>query len=64
MLARIGPNSELTGNSELIAVELATRRTVAVSPDAGAVSYRGGMLWWSTGNLDAIVWHALDLRTI
>ena len=64
VLARIGPNSELTGNNELIAVEIATRRTVAVSPDAGSVSYRGGMLWWSTGNLEAIVWHALDLRTV
>lgn len=64
VLARIGPNSELTGNNELIAVELATRRTVEISPDAGAVSYRGGMLWWSTGNLDAVVWHALDLRTV
>jgi len=64
VLARIGPNSELTGNNELIAVEIATRRTVEISPDAGSVSYRGGMLWWSTGNLDAIVWHALDLRTI
>jgi hypothetical protein len=64
VLARIGPNSELTGNNELIAVEIATRRTVAVSPDAGSVSYRDGMLWWSTGNLDAVVWHALDLRTI
>ncbi|MFI7546736.1 hypothetical protein [Actinoplanes sp. NPDC049599] len=64
VLARIGPNSELTGNNELIAVELATRRTVTVSPDAGSVAYRNGMLWWSTGNLDAVVWHALDLRTV
>jgi hypothetical protein len=64
VLARVGPNSELTGNNELIAVELATRRTVEISPDAGSVSYRGGMLWWSTGNLDGIVWHSLDLRTI
>lgn len=64
VLARVGPNSELTGNNELIAVEIATRRTVEISPDAGSVSYRDGMLWWSTGNLDAIVWHALDLRTI
>jgi hypothetical protein len=64
VLARVGPNSELTGNNELIAVEIATRRTVEISPDAGSVAYRGGMLWWSTGNLDAIVWHALDLRTI
>ncbi|WP_433718075.1 hypothetical protein ACQP2Y_28315 [Actinoplanes sp. CA-051413] len=64
VLSRIGPNSELTGNNELIAVEIATRRTVEISPDAGSVSYRDGMLWWSTGNLDAVVWHALDLRTI
>jgi hypothetical protein len=64
VLARIGPNSELTGNNELIAVEIATRRTVIVSPDAGSVAYRGGMLWWSTGKLDAVVWHALDLRTV
>jgi hypothetical protein len=64
VLARPGPNSELTGNNELIAVEIATRRTVEISPDAGSVSYRNGMLWWSTGNLDAVVWHVLDLRTV
>ena len=64
VLSRIGPTSELTGNNELIVVDLATRRTVEVSPDAGSVSYRDGMLWWSTGKLDAIVWHALDLRTV
>jgi hypothetical protein len=64
VLARVGPNSELTGNNELIAVELATHRTVQISADAGSVAYRDGMVWWTTGNLEAVVWHALDLRTV
>jgi len=64
ILAQTGPTSDLSGNAELIAVEIATHRTVEVSPDAGRVSYRDGVLWWSTGNLDSFVWHSLDLRTI
>jgi hypothetical protein len=64
VLVQVGPNSELTGNNQLIVFELATRQTVEVSPDAGSVSYRGGVLWWTTGNLDAVVWHSLDLRTV
>lgn len=64
VLAQTGPNSELTGNAGLRVFEIATKRTVEVSPDAGNVSYRAGVLWWSTGNQDASVWHALDLRTV
>jgi hypothetical protein len=29
----------------------------------GAFS-RAGVLWWSTGDQDSIVWHTLDLRTV
>jgi hypothetical protein len=25
---------------------------------------RGGVLWWSTGNNEATVWHTLDLRSL
>ncbi|GID92997.1 hypothetical protein ACFQFC_05990 [Amorphoplanes digitatis] len=64
VLAQLGPNSELTGNNQLVAYELATRQTVEISPDAGSVSYRYGVLWWTTGNLDGVVWHSLDLRSI
>jgi hypothetical protein len=64
VLALAGPNSELTGNNQLVVFELATRQTIEISPDAGSVSYRAGVLWWTTGNLDGIVWHSLDLRTI
>jgi hypothetical protein len=62
--SEIGPNSDLTGNVQLFAFELATRRTVEISPDAGRVSYRNGVLSWATGSQDTFVWHALDLRTI
>jgi hypothetical protein len=63
-LAAVGPTSALTGNSELLVFDLAARRTIEVSPDAAKISYRAGVLWWATGNLDAYVWHSLDLRTI
>lgn len=63
-LAAVGPTSALTGNSELLVFDLAARRTIEVSPDAGKISYRAGVLWWATGNLDSYVWHSLDLRTV
>lgn len=63
-LAAVGPTSALTGNSELLVFDLAARRTIEVSPDAAKISYRAGILWWATGNLDAYVWHSLDLRTV
>jgi hypothetical protein len=62
--SKTGPDSDLTGNVQLLIFEIATRRTVEVSPDAGRVSYRNGVLVWATGNLDTFIWHALDLRTI
>ena len=64
IFSQLGPTSELTGNIQLMAYEVATRRTVAVSPDANKVSYSNGVLWWATGNLESFVWHSLDLRTV
>jgi hypothetical protein len=64
VFSEIGPDSDLTGNIQLLVFELASRRTVEVSPDAGKVSYRNGVLSWATGNLDTFIWHTIDLRTI
>lgn len=64
VFSRLGPNSELAGTTELLAYEATTRRTVEINPSATRVSYRGGVLWWATGNLESIVWHSLDLRTV
>ncbi|BCJ49529.1 hypothetical protein Asp14428_10040 [Actinoplanes sp. NBRC 14428] len=60
----IGRTAELTGNAELLVHETGTRRTVQVSPDAGSVTYRNGVLWWSTGSQESFVRHTLDLRTV
>jgi hypothetical protein len=56
--------SDLTGDIQLLAYDVRTRSLVEVSPDAFAVSYRAGVLWWSTGSQDSFVRHALDLRTV
>ncbi len=64
IFGRIDANATLTGNAQLLLYEIATRRTVEISPDAGNVDYRSGVLWWSTGSQDAFVRHSLDLRTI
>ncbi|WP_199512036.1 hypothetical protein [Nucisporomicrobium flavum] len=64
VFVQVGRTAELTGNAELLAYEIATRRTVQISPDAGQIGYRGGVLWWSTGNQETFVRHSLDLRTV
>jgi hypothetical protein len=64
VFSEIGPDSDLTGNVQLLAFELASRRTVEISPDAGKVSYRNGVLSWATGNQDTFIWHTVDLRTV
>jgi len=56
--------SDVTGDIQLLAYDVRTRSTVEISPDAFAVSYRAGVLWWSTGSRQSFVRHALDLRTV
>lgn len=62
--SKLTGNSDLTGNFQLLAYDLDRRSTVEISPEATDVGYRGGVLWWSTGNRDEFVRHALDLRTV
>lgn len=64
VFSQIGPNSALTGNVQLLVFEVATRRTVEITPDADRVSYLNGVLCWSTGSMESYVWHAIDLRTV
>jgi hypothetical protein len=56
-------NSDLTGTQRLLVYDLATRRTVDLGPGTRDVLFRGGVLWWSTGDRDSPLWHAIDLRT-
>jgi hypothetical protein len=64
IFAELTPTSELTGNVQLLMYEIKTRRTAEVSPDCFSVSYRAGVLSWSTGTQQSFLRHALDLRTL
>ncbi|GIF16686.1 hypothetical protein [Actinoplanes teichomyceticus] len=64
ILSETGPQSDLTGTAGLSVHDLASARTVTVTPAATSASARGGMLWWSTGSGGATAWHSLDLRTV
>jgi hypothetical protein len=65
ILAEPTPTTDLTGTAALTVYDLATGRTVDVSPGADGAFCRGGVLWWSTTTGDEeITWHTLDLRTV
>ena len=64
LVAALGPVSDQTGTTRLLAYEISSHRTVEISPAAQRVFYNAGVLWWSTGNLEAVVWHSIDLRTV
>ncbi|MFI5495082.1 hypothetical protein [Actinoplanes sp. NPDC051859] len=64
VFVKIGANSELTGNAQLLIHQTDTRSTVEISPDAGGVVVRNGVLCWTTGSLETFVRHTLDLRTV
>ncbi|MDG4820513.1 hypothetical protein O7635_01430 [Asanoa sp. WMMD1127] len=52
------------GGQELLVYDLESRRTILVAAAATSVSYRSGVLWWSTNSLGVLSWHTLDLRTV
>ena len=64
ILSEAGPHSDLTGTAQLLVYDVATRRTVDISADVNGAFSRGGILWWCTGDQDAVAWHSIDLRTI
>ncbi|MFI1990637.1 hypothetical protein [Actinoplanes sp. NPDC020271] len=64
VIAKTTTQSDLTGNQQLLVHDLSNRHLVLVSPDAGNISYRAGVLWWSTGDQSSFVRNSLDLRTI
>ena len=64
ILSEAGPDADLTGTEGLLAYDAGTRRTVDISAAVTGAFSRGGVLWWSTGDQDSIVWHTVDLRTV
>lgn len=63
LLSEPGPDSDLTGTSALLVYDLSTGRTILLSPGASAAFGGHGVIWWSTGDDETVMWHSLDLRT-
>lgn len=70
LLGRFVPLSEesqesgMTGDAALLVYDASTGRTVSLSPSAADCDSRNGILWWSTGSFDDVMWHTVDLRTV
>jgi hypothetical protein len=52
------------GSGKLAIYDLNDRRMIIVAKTTSQVASRGAMLWWSTGDNETTIWHALDLRTL
>jgi hypothetical protein len=64
VLSQNGGSGSPVSSQQLMLYDAAKDRTVIVSQGVGVVFVRGGVLSWSTGDNEALVWHALDLRTL
>ncbi|GAA1804966.1 hypothetical protein HC028_03805 [Planosporangium flavigriseum] len=64
VLSQPGPDGSPTSSQQLMVHDAAKNRTVIVSRGVGTISARGGVLVWSTGDNEALGWHALDLRSL
>ncbi|HEY2948215.1 MAG TPA: hypothetical protein VGJ53_07425 [Micromonosporaceae bacterium] len=64
VLTRAGAEGPPTSSQELLLYDVKQRRTVLVATAVGMVLCRAGVLWWSTGDNEALAWHVLDLRTL
>lgn len=64
ILAEAQPGSDMTGEEGLLVHDLGTGRTVDLSASASGAFTRNGVVWWSTGDQDHLVWHTVDLRTV
>ncbi|WBB69547.1 hypothetical protein [Micromonospora sp. WMMD812] len=64
LFVELAPTTRFTGRGRLMVYDLATGQTVQISPEAGNVAYRAGVLWWTTGTPESFVRHSIDLRTV
>jgi hypothetical protein len=49
---------------KLLLFDAKTNRIVSVAGGVATVAARGPVLWWSTGDAEAVTWYSLDLRTL
>lgn len=63
VLSQSGAGSA-TSSQEVMLYDAVRKKTVLVAKAVGMVFARGGIVSWSTGDNESLVWHALDLRTL
>ncbi|HEX8629408.1 MAG TPA: hypothetical protein VF755_14680 [Catenuloplanes sp.] len=64
VLSQAGPVTAPASSQQLFVYDVTRRQTVDIAAGVGMVLCRAGVLWWSTGEDDALVWHTIDLRTV
>jgi hypothetical protein len=64
VLSQSGSTGSVTSSQEVLLYDAAGKKTVLVARAVGMVFARGGILSWSTGDNESLVWHALDLRSL
>lgn len=64
VLSQSGSTGSATSSQEVLLYDATRKKTVLVAKGAGMVFARGGILSWSTGDNESLVWHALDLRSL
>ncbi len=57
------PGDGLAGEPGLSVYDISADRLDLLATAVANVQAYDGMLWWSTGTDDSLLWHALDLRT-
>ncbi len=53
-----------TSSQQVLLYDATAKRMVVVGTEAGTILARGIVIWWSTGENEVLVWHALDLTTL
>jgi len=64
VLAATGRGGSPGSQQKLTLYDARTKQTVEVATGVGTVMARAGLLWWSTGDNEALTWHVLDLHKI
>ena len=53
-----------TGTLKLMLFDIPSGRSAVLATGVATVQARGPIVWWSTGEEEAVEWFALDLRTL
>jgi hypothetical protein len=61
VVLQTGTRSAFDSSHAVALYDVTTGRLVTVTGDADQVQARGHLLWWSTGDRQHAIWHALDL---